>query len=92
MEASLWEKGVFGSLSAQTLLDTLFFYNCKPFCMRSGDEYRDLHVEMFSFGADNNGWFLTFKGGRSKITQGSLRHGKLAFKNIKHYGKFEGDS
>ena len=39
METSFWEKGVFGSSSAQTLLDTLFFYSCKLFGMRSGDEH-----------------------------------------------------
>ena len=45
MEAILWEKGIFSVESCKGLLNVVYFYNCKFFGLRSGDEHRSLNVE-----------------------------------------------
>ena len=41
-ENELWIKGEFGNSSAQSLLNTVYFYNCKIFGLRGADEHRHL--------------------------------------------------
>ena len=87
MEATLWEKGVFSRNSAQGLLNIVYFYNCKVFGLRAGDEHRNLNVEQFRFGVSNDDGseYLEFVGRSCKTYQGGLKHRKLLPKSLKVY-------
>lgn len=39
-ENKLWEKGLLGNGTEKSLLNTMFFYNCKLFGFRGVDEHR----------------------------------------------------
>ncbi len=41
-EAILWSKGLFGSHNGEALLNTVYFYNCKVFGLKSYNEHRNL--------------------------------------------------
>ncbi len=43
-EALLWAMGQLGTHNARALQNTVYFYNCKVFGLRSYDEHRDLTV------------------------------------------------
>ena len=79
MKGTLWEKGVFSRNSAQGLLNIVYFYNCKVFKLRAGDEHQNLNVEQFCFGVsnDNGSEHLKFVGCLCKTYQGRLKHRKL---------------
>ncbi|XP_033727613.1 uncharacterized protein LOC117316943 [Pecten maximus] len=84
-ENKLWETGQFGPNSSHSLLNTVFFYNCKLFGLRAMDEHRGLQCDQFVCGSDNTGTFIQFDGRTSKNIQGGLKHRKLEAKSIKHY-------
>ena len=44
-EAILWASGKMGCHDAQTLLNTIYFYNCKVFGLRSYDEHHRLQCK-----------------------------------------------
>ena len=44
MEAVLWAKNVFCRTSTVGLLNVVYFYNCKLFGLRAGDEHRRLRI------------------------------------------------
>jgi len=48
-EAILWASGKLGCRDAQTLLNTIYFYNnyCKVFGLRSYDEHHRLQCKQF---------------------------------------------
>lgn len=84
MERVLWEKGVFCRNSAVGLLNVVYFYNCKLFGLRAGDEHRGLNVEQFRFGKDEDE-YLEFIGNVSKTYNGGLQHRKILPKKLKIY-------
>jgi hypothetical protein len=84
-ENQLWESNQLGEQSADSLLNTVFFYNCKLFGLRGLDEHRDLQCSQIVLGLDENGSFITFNGRSSKSMKGGLKHRKLTAKYIKHY-------
>ena len=75
-EALLWLKGELGCQSARALQNTVYFYNCKIFGLRSYDEHRDLkccrvYLEYTDFG--------------SKTNAGGLKHLKVDNKCVCQY-------
>ena len=84
-EKQLWNNGVFWTRNAKSLQYTVFFYNCKLFAFRGGDEHRDLTTDQFTFGSDENGKFVEFKGKNSKTFSGGLKQRRLEAKQIRHY-------
>ena len=61
-ERMLWEKGIFTTETGMGLCYIVFFYNCKLFGLRGGDEHRGLMREQFSIDTDSVGRFLSFVG------------------------------
>ena len=51
-EALLWTSGQLGTHSAHALLNSVYYYNCKVFGLRSYDEHRQLLCAQFQKGVD----------------------------------------
>ena len=79
------EQGIFGTGNADSLINTVFWYNCKCFGLRGGDEHRNLEVEQFSIDRDEQGRYLRFVGRLSKNYQGSLQHRRIQNKDLRIY-------
>ena len=86
-EAALWDKGVFSTGTSEGLLYVVFFYNCKLFGLRGGDEHRNLMREQFTISYDEVGQYLRFIGRSSKNVQGGLQQRKVSSKDLKIYAK-----
>jgi len=84
-EENLWESGVFGENSAESLQCTVFFYACKLFGLRGHDEHHDLKCEQFVVSSDQHGKYIEFTGRGSKTYKGGLKDRELTNKNIRHY-------
>ena len=69
-EEILWQKGLLGNSSAKAMLNTVFFYNSKLFGLRGVDEHRNLSVEQFEIGTDQNGSYILFTGRANKTYKG----------------------
>ena len=54
-ESLLWTSEQLGTHSAKALLNTVYFYNCKVFCLRSYDEHRNLRCAQFEKKLDEKG-------------------------------------
>ncbi|XP_062597801.1 uncharacterized protein LOC134259217 [Saccostrea cucullata] len=46
-ENVLWEKGLLGNNTGESMLNTVFFYNCKMFGLRAVDEHKTLSVNQW---------------------------------------------
>lgn len=84
-EDRLWESGVIGMNSARALSYGAFFYNCKIFGFRGGDEHRDLHTDQFRLTEENGQKVLTFYGRNSKNVQGGLKQRRVEPKIIRQH-------
>ncbi len=84
-EDQLWSAGIFSVSTGWGLVYALFWYNCKLFGLRGGDEHRNLTREQFAIENDRNGRFLHFMGRASKNVQGGLRQRKVSGKDLKIY-------
>ena len=49
-ENMLWNKGLLGDSSSNSILNTVFFYNSKLFGLRGVDEHRELCMNQISIG------------------------------------------
>lgn len=47
-------------------MNAMNFYNCNLLGWSVGDEYRNLEVDQFKFGSDQQGEYLVFNGHSSK--------------------------
>ena len=83
------EKGVFNFSSEWGLTYAIFWYNCKLFGLRGGDEHWSLTREQFMVGFDQTGRFLSFNGRSSKNVQGGLKQRKVQCKDLKIYSRPE---
>ncbi len=91
MEVQLCEKGLFSRETSEGLVNVVYFYNCKLFGLRSGDEHSSLTVEQFKFGISDGSEYVQFTGSEyvqftgstSKTYHGGLKHRKLLPKVLK---------
>ena len=73
-EELLWPKGVLGSHSLQSLIQTIWFLLTQHFGLRGCQEHHDMYVEDFAFSTDDNGIeFVTYEENPTKTRQGGLR-------------------
>lgn len=83
-ENKLWEKGLLGNKTGKSLLNTMFFYNCKLFGLRGVDEHGGMEIDQIDLGVDQRGYFVKFKGRSSKIYKGGLAQRHVETKEIVH--------
>ena len=73
-EELLWSKGVLGSHSPQSLIQTIWFLLTQHFGLRGCQEHHDMYVEDFAFSTDDNGIeFVTYEENPTKTREGGLR-------------------
>ncbi|XP_062569594.1 zinc finger MYM-type protein 2-like [Saccostrea cucullata] len=84
-EESMWEKGVFGDGSSESLQHTMFFYNCKLFGLRGHDEHHELKCRQFVLGEDSSGKYMEFIRHASKTYKGRLAKMQLTNKQIRYF-------
>ena len=85
-EAMLWSVGQLGRGSAHALLNTVYFYNCKVFGLRSYDEHHSLQCSQFEKKVDESGrLYLEYTDRGSKTNRGGLKHMKVDNKTVKQY-------
>ena len=82
---TLWLAGELGSHSAQFLLSSVFYFNCKLFGLQARDEHRNLQCQQITLGKEENGPYIEFQGRASKNIHGGINHRKIRSKHIKHY-------
>ena len=71
--------------SCKGLLNVVYFYNCKFFGLRSGDEHRSLDVEQFHFGVSDGIDYVEYIGRTSKTYKGGSNQRKLSPKHLRVY-------
>ena len=85
-ESLLWTSGQLGTHSAKALLNTVYFYNCKVFGLRSYDEHRNLKCAQFEKKLDEKGRvYIEYTDFRSKTNRGGFKHMKVQNKTIRQY-------
>ena len=87
-EDILWEKGLLGDHSPQTLIDTLVFYIGMCFALKSGEEHRCLryHPAQIELVEPVGGTpYLMYHEDVSKTNQGGIQHRKVENKEVVHY-------
>ena len=87
MEEELWEKGIFSRRTGEELTNAIFWYSCKLFGLRAGDEHRNLEASQFMISIDETGKYLKFTGRNCKNWQGGLHQQKIDPKELKIYAK-----
>ncbi|KAL4227399.1 hypothetical protein ACF0H5_012842 [Mactra antiquata] len=76
-EDCLWGTGVIGTNSVKALSYGVFYYNCKAFSFRGGDEHRHLSTEQYTIKLENNQKVLEFRDRQSKNLHGGLKQGRV---------------
>ncbi len=85
-EAILWANGLFGTYNAKVFTNTVYFYNCKIFSLRSFDEHRKLCRDQFSKKIDQKGRvYLQYTDFGNKTNRGGLKHMKVEPKIVQQY-------
>ena len=85
-ESLLWTSGQFGTHRSKALLNTVYFYNCKVFGLRSYDEHRNLSCSQFAKKLDEKGRvYIEYTDFGSKTNRGGLKHMKVQNKTIRQY-------
>ena len=77
-EALLWSTGQFGRHSSVSLLNTVYYYNCKVFGLRSYDEHKNLMCAQYEKKVDERGRiYLQYTDFESTTNHGGLKHNKV---------------
>ncbi len=85
-EAILWTTGQFGTHNGQALLNTVYYYNCKVFGLRSYDEHKNLACSQYTKKVDEQGRvYLEYTDYGNKTNRGGLSNLKLQAKCIRQY-------
>ena len=79
----LWEKGVLGVDTPESLLRAVFYYNGKNFCLRGGKEHRALKLSQIVRHHDPVHYLYTENG--SKNRSGSFNQLRLENKSVPVY-------
>ena len=95
-ETQLWEMGMMGAHSPVALQNAVFFYCGVYFCLRGGDEHRDLKCSQFEIKEVENPSeqtqmikCLTYTEHGSKNRPGSMHQVHLENKVVSHYSNKE---
>ena len=91
-EEILWEKGLLGDATPQTLLDTIVFMNGLYFALRSGSEHRALRlvppqIEVSEKKGERP--YLLYTEDTSKNRPGGLKGRKMKLKVVRHHANTE---
>lgn len=91
-EELLWQKGLLGDATPQSLLDAMVFYNGLYFALRSGKEHRQLRskpcqVELVEHPGERP--FLRYTEDISKNRPGGLKGRKVKPKTVLHHANLE---
>ena len=91
-EEILWEKGLLGDATPQTLLDTIVFMNGLYFALRSGSEHRALRffppqIEVVEREGEHP--YLQYTEDTSKNRPGGLKGRKVKPKVVRHHANTE---
>ena len=74
-EALLWTSGQFEAHNAKVIVNTVYYYNCMVFGLRSYDEHRNLKCSQYEKEVDDKGRvYLEYTDLGSKTNRGSLKH------------------
>ena len=85
-EALLWSSRQFGTHNGKVILNTVYFYNCKVFGLRSFDEHRNLKCSQFTKLLDEQKRvYMEYTDFGSKTNRGGLKHMKVENKTVRQY-------
>ncbi len=85
-EVLLWSSEQFGTHTAKAILNTVYYYNCKVFGLRSFDEHRNLVCSQYVKKVDEVGrLYIEYTDFGSKTNRGGLRHMRVENKTIQQY-------
>ena len=85
-EALLWTSGQFGTNNGSVLFNTVYYYNCKVFGLRSYDEHRELQCAQYQKKVDEQGrLYLEYVDFGNKSNRGGLKHMKVDNKAVRQY-------
>ncbi|XP_021362841.1 uncharacterized protein LOC110456414 [Mizuhopecten yessoensis] len=80
-ERILWKRRILNMDTALGLSRSVYYYNCKVFGVRAREEHRNLRVEQYMFGTDNEGKYIVFHGNSSK----GSGHDRRKIRSVKHH-------
>ena len=84
-EAKMWEEGIVGTETPDSVINTFLFLTGKLFALRGGREQRDLSHDQFQFVEQCDGMMMIKYGEKlSKTNQGGLKRRKKEPKQIEH--------
>ena len=94
-EEILWNKGLLGDHSPQSLLNTMVFMNGLYFALRSGREHRELRFDSSQIevvARDGERAYLLYTEDESKNRPGGLKGRRISRKHVKHHVNVENPS
>jgi hypothetical protein len=84
-EMTMWSKGILGTHSPESVVNTLLFLSAKLFVLRGGHELRSLSHDQIQFEEKQDGsTCVTYKEKVSKTNQGGLKRRKVEQKVVQH--------